>query len=605
MKKKILLTAAVCCLLSAGLLAACDDNSTPPDTQTPPEEGGETLEKIEGVTFPDASFVYDGTQHELVVSGELPEGVSVAYTNNSARDAGEYEATALLSGDGYSSLTLTATLTITRAELTGFTMDGATVRYDGEPHSLQVKGELPEGVEVRYENNGQTEAGAYTVTATLSGKNYLPLTLTAELRILPDLSTLAQTVMESFGSVPDVWAFFPQSFRLDAERAVPAASTQTDFSQFVSVASLSDMGIGKQLDVVYGTVISLQELMGYVNTCYGALTAVADTYQQYINAHPDDYAAFEGSTSAGGVQIAFRILLTEEEYRLSATIGGASVELFAQPQALTYTGRVRLSQGNAMKFEVGQNSLQIGVNIAGRVRTMLEFARAENGAVAGYLYESLDAEVTEFQTTAILEWDGREDGYVAVAGENGDFFPGSTGRVTEVYSAATGKYLAGKVKEDIVGSYDTYWFPLQSVAGVQSVRAVKKTGAEALTARNPYTVCLNGSSKAFAPKTVGGLGADMFSRRFDIEMKTVYFYTLDGEEFQKVSCEIPMLFVQEEYLGTFSADVSEKNEGLSLRLTVSQSVLSATDAFYELLLPAYDEIARLVTPEMVVAFIEE
>ena len=384
MKKKILLTAAVCCLLSAGLLAACDDNSTPPDTQTPPEEGGETLEKIEGVTFSDASFVYDGTQRELVVSGELPEGVSVAYTNNSARDAGEYEATALLSGDGYSSLTLTATLTISRAELTGFTMDGATVRYDGEPHSLQVKGELPEGVEVRYENNGQTEAGAYTVTATLSGKNYLPLTLTAELRILPDLSTLAQTVMESFGSVPDVWAFFPQSFRLDAERAVPAASTQTDFSQFVSVASLSDMGIGKQLDVVYGTVISLQELMGYVNACYGALTAVADAYQQYINAHPDDYAAFEGSTSAGGVQIAFRILLTEEEYRLSATIGGASVQLFAQPQALTYTGRVRLSQGNAMKFEVGQNSLQIGVNIAGRARTMLEFVRAENGAVANF-----------------------------------------------------------------------------------------------------------------------------------------------------------------------------------------------------------------------------
>ena len=89
--------------------------------------------------------------------------------------------------------------------------------------------------------------------------------------------------------------------------------------------------------------------------------------------------------SSRDVQIAFRILLTEEEYRLSATIGGASVELFAQPQALTYTGRVRLSQGNAMKFEVGQNSLQIGVNIAGRARTMLEFVRAENGAVAGYL----------------------------------------------------------------------------------------------------------------------------------------------------------------------------------------------------------------------------
>lgn len=60
--------------------------------------------------------------------------------------------------------------------------------YDGTAKNLSIVGELPSGVSVNYENNGQSAIGKYTVTARflVDLKNYLPLsedTLTATLYI--------------------------------------------------------------------------------------------------------------------------------------------------------------------------------------------------------------------------------------------------------------------------------------------------------------------------------------------------------------------------------------------------------------------------------------
>lgn len=74
------------------------------------EQDGDNAQKqketIEGVTFASAEFVYDGQEKEITVSGDMPEGVSVAYTNNKKTDAGEYKASAVLTGEGYETLTL-------------------------------------------------------------------------------------------------------------------------------------------------------------------------------------------------------------------------------------------------------------------------------------------------------------------------------------------------------------------------------------------------------------------------------------------------------------------------------------------------------------------
>lgn len=569
------------------------------------EQDENNPETITGVTFEDQTFTYDGKEHSISVTGDVPDGVTVAYENNSAVNAGTYEAKAVLSGEGYVTLTLDATLTIEKATLdaSAFTFKDDTVTYDGKAHSLKVEGELPAGVTVTYSNNGKTEAGTYEVKATLAGSNYNPLTLTATLRILPDLSQLAETVMESFGSAPDVWEFLPESFRLDAEYA-ETAEKNLNFTQFVNVTQLPKRTIGKQLDVVYGTVIQMQDLMGYVNTFYGAAETIAGLYQAYINSHTDAYDVFSGSTKVGEVTISFRISLSDTEYELLANVGTVALELNAYPEEERYTGRVEITENNALRFEVGADSLKIGLNIAGMARTMLEFVRNQEGAVTGYLYESLDAEVTQFGTTALLQWDGTQDGTVAIAGENGDFMLGAEGRVVEMYSAATGKYIAGKVYEESIGNYNTYWFPIENVSGVTSVKAEKNSG---ISVQNPHKIYINRSSEQFHAKKVGGFGADTLSRRYDIEMKTVYYYVYDAqqEKFEKIKCEIPMMFVQEDHFDTFSEDVAGANEGLLLGITVSSGDIGALDGYYETLLPAYDEIAALVSPEDVSIFIGE
>ena len=130
----------------------------------------------------------------------------------------------------------------------------------------------------------------------------------------------------------------------------------------------------------------MQELMSHVNVVYSAAETIAGLYQAYINDHTDDYDVFDGSTAVGGVTLSFRIALSDTEYELLANVGTVAVELHAYPETERYTGRVEISASNALKFEVGPDSLKIGLNIAGMARTMLEFVRQE-GAVTGYLYE--------------------------------------------------------------------------------------------------------------------------------------------------------------------------------------------------------------------------
>lgn len=73
-----------------------------------------TKKDFTNITFADKTFLYDGTEKSIVISGNLPQGAKVTYTNNKATLAGTYNATAKITCDGYNDLTLTATLKITK-----------------------------------------------------------------------------------------------------------------------------------------------------------------------------------------------------------------------------------------------------------------------------------------------------------------------------------------------------------------------------------------------------------------------------------------------------------------------------------------------------------
>ncbi|WP_019600750.1 beta strand repeat-containing protein, partial [Rhodonellum psychrophilum] len=140
---------------------------------------------VEGMTFGNGSFVYDGNAKSLEIEGILPEGTSVSYSNNSRTDVGSQKATATITGDNFTTLELTATLAITPATIEGITFENGSFVYDGNAKSLAIAGELPEGTSVAYSNNSLTIVGSLTATATISGDNFTTLVLTATLAITP------------------------------------------------------------------------------------------------------------------------------------------------------------------------------------------------------------------------------------------------------------------------------------------------------------------------------------------------------------------------------------------------------------------------------------
>ncbi len=208
---------------------SCGDPPETPGGENPGGEnpggenpGGDTLKEITGVQFESAEFVYDGTEKKIDISGTLPSGVSVEYKNNAATDAGVYTATATLKGEGYKDKVLTATLTVNKADIdtSALTFAGATYDYDGTEKSISLVGQLPDGVTVTYTDNVGTNAGVYNAAATLTGKNYNTLTLTATL-------TISKITTGGISFVGDSFDYDGDYHRITVTGNIPQGSTVT------------------------------------------------------------------------------------------------------------------------------------------------------------------------------------------------------------------------------------------------------------------------------------------------------------------------------------------------------------------------------------------
>ena len=96
----------------AFMLSACGDND---------------LKTFTDVVFANQTVDYDGMEHEIIIAGELPNGVSIVYENNKGTNAGVYNAKATISMEGYKQLVLTAKLTINKLN---YDMSGAQWNYE-------------------------------------------------------------------------------------------------------------------------------------------------------------------------------------------------------------------------------------------------------------------------------------------------------------------------------------------------------------------------------------------------------------------------------------------------------------------------------------------
>ena len=99
-------------------------------------------QNITGITFADKTFNYDGTEKSITVSGSLPTGAKVDYTDNKGKNAGTYNATATVKCDGYNDLTLDAKMTINKKALTVTGLTAQNKTYDATKNAIISGGSL-------------------------------------------------------------------------------------------------------------------------------------------------------------------------------------------------------------------------------------------------------------------------------------------------------------------------------------------------------------------------------------------------------------------------------------------------------------------------------
>lgn len=159
----MLLILAIVFTVAIVALVACDNGNQP---VTPTEK------EFTGITFSNSTVVYDGQEHAITVQGTLPEGANVAYEGNTGTNVGTYNAKATITCEGYKTLELTATLTISKAnyDMSAVSWDYTQAfNYDGTAKTVTLKGNLPEGVTVKeYTNNTQTDTGTYNAKVTFN-----------------------------------------------------------------------------------------------------------------------------------------------------------------------------------------------------------------------------------------------------------------------------------------------------------------------------------------------------------------------------------------------------------------------------------------------------
>ena len=513
-----------------------------------------TINKLSftGITFTDKTVTYDGNEHEITVDGTVPEGADVVYTRNKGTNVGVYNASVTISKDNYNDLTLTAKLTINKATFTGITLDDKTFVATGSEHSLAISGELPAGSNVVYKNNSKSQAGIYEVTATVTNPNYNDLVLKANLKIV-SVPAVAKDVVNSLLDKPDAWSFLPEAMSM--ENMAYTTAPVSDFTSFVNVSSIGDKIIGKQFNVLYEGLSSATTALGYVDTVYAVGSAIAEVYQNHINSNPDAYAVFEGEVK--GFKI--KITLNGENSEMLVGNSTVSMELSYDKQSGKRTGRIQITNGIALRYECTEDTLKLAVKetIAGAGNLkQIEFVRNE-GAVAGYLYEYTGTETKNLKTSAVIASNSQYTRIMSNKRESDDM---TILGYEEVYSSLTGKYIGGEVQETLSKiNYDTLWFMLDDVSGFNSVKVSSEHSGT-----NADTIYVNGAATSFVNKKVGGVSLKTASRRYDIEMKDVWYVVATTDEdgktkYDTVKYSIPMLFVQIEQTATFGADVKEKN----------------------------------------------
>ena len=373
----------------------------------------------------------------------------------------------------------------------------------------------------------------------------------------------------------DPYSYLPEKM-LPGAVSVNASALTQNYTGGVSVSSIPMGGYGEQWNMIIENLAQSEVFFGALSVVEGLTTTSVSIFNNYLDENPEATAAHSFKSGIYTVSINYEdgVLDYVLDYTADFPIVGtqtAQIALSLDVSAGEKTVRIQLGDANALRYVVSADSYEFAIRYLGVRRAYFSVARdGEN--TEGHIYEYLTVKGIEIASAA--DFYATED-YVTAVGNKADGIIGFKNYISELYDPKSGALLGYEVRESLSAlTFDTLWFDLASIDGLTSIR-YRAADADAEIEEAFF---VNGNNAEWTAKKVSLLNT---SRRFDIEFRDRYFYVYNTaeEKYEKHAVKVPMLFVQEDYYDSLSADVKSEN-GITVLSKVATSDLEMIKSEY-------------------------
>ncbi len=410
-----------------------------------------------------------------------------------------------------------------------------------------------------------------------------------------DIVALLRSLLEGYSMNP--YSYLPETMLPTySANLISGSEVITDYSDFVSVSDITSHGFGEQWNMIIENVEQSAVFFNVLSVVETLSTASVTAFNNYIDQNPQSTASYTFSEGIYSVSINHDdgILTYVIDYTADIPAFGSQtiqIALTMNVSSGERIVRVQIGDANALKYTFTESSYEFAIKYLGTRRAYFSLQKDLNDNVSGHIYEFLGVESAQIKSSADFYI---TDNYVTAVGNKADGMIGFDGYISETYSKTTGRLIGYEVNETLsLVNFDTLWFDLDTFSGINSIKYVED-------GKNSCFY-LNNSSEKWSPMNVSTINR---SRRFDIEFRTQYFYSYDSanEKYEKISVQVPMLFIQEGNYDTMPADIKTQND-ITVSHTVSATHLAKILSDYDTYIPIFITNKDSMTSDTLVAFI--
>lgn len=426
--------------------------------------------------------------------------------------------------------------------------------------------------------------------AALTTPVTFPLTLSGDLELYAkwnDIVPIKSYLKELLDGVqPDPYRYIPSAMR-PANSVTELSKLGLTYANETAISSIPVGGYGEQWHMITDNLEQSMRFFNILKTVEAVTATSVATFNNYFDSNPASTAHHSFADGIYRVTVDYDGAMMQYVLDYTATVpffGEQSVQIAMAMEMQTHqkTVRIQVGDANALIYTVGTDSYSFAIRYLGVRTAFFTVKQEQDGTVSGQINEHLTVSGVGTHSSADFRISGD---YVSAVGNKADGIVGFKGYINELYDASTGRLLGYEVRETLSKiTYQTLWIELSDVSGLTSVQYRAKTDTE------DAAFFVNGSSTPWESKLIGlSGGLKAASRRYDIELRTRYFYVLseDGEGYTEVAVQLPMLFVQEEYIEALNEDVAEKNDGLTLQIALNSQDLEKILADHKALIDAF------------------